>query len=101
MRAAASSSTSTEASIARFSRGDRIGASDTGSSGNRAERAATAPPTREPDLGNASGGTLQERSTIIVVSAGKAATSAVARLPLGAVVVAADGGVDTALALGL
>jgi thiamine pyrophosphokinase len=50
---------------------------------------------------------LPERSTIIVVSAGPAGAAAVrdmsfhASLPAGARVVAADGGVDTALALGL
>ncbi len=51
---------------------------------------------------------MQERSTIIVVSAGGAATPTtasnsllLARLPVGAQIVAADGGVDSALALGL
>jgi thiamine pyrophosphokinase len=44
---------------------------------------------------------LQERSTIIVVSAGKAGSDVGERLPRGARVVAADGGVDAALALGL
>jgi len=47
---------------------------------------------------------LQERSTIIVVSAGATGTSdslLLADLPRGARVVAADGGIDTALALGL
>jgi thiamine pyrophosphokinase len=42
-----------------------------------------------------------QRSTIIVVAAGKADPSVRERLPSGAQVVAADGGVDTALELGL
>lgn len=42
-----------------------------------------------------------QRSTIVVIAAGEAATSVLERLPAGAAVVAADGGVDVALALGL
>jgi thiamine pyrophosphokinase len=44
---------------------------------------------------------LRERNTIIVVSAGQAAPAVGAKLPPGTRVVAADGGVDTAFALGL
>jgi len=42
-----------------------------------------------------------QRSTIVVITAGGAERSVLDRLPAGARVVAADGGVDTALALGL
>jgi thiamine pyrophosphokinase len=42
-----------------------------------------------------------QRSTIIVVAAGKADPAVLERLPRGAAVVAADGGVDVARALGL
>jgi thiamine pyrophosphokinase len=42
-----------------------------------------------------------QRSTIVVIAAGEADPSVLQRLPAGARVVAADGGVDVALALGL
>ena len=42
-----------------------------------------------------------QRSTIVVIAAGEADPSVLERMPAGASVVAADGGVDVALALGL
>jgi thiamine pyrophosphokinase len=58
------------------------------------------PPTREPDLGNASGGTVQHETVIVVAGTGPPSVGA-RSLPREATVIAADGGLERAQALGL
>jgi thiamine pyrophosphokinase len=55
----------------------------------------------EPDLGNASGGSCVQQQTVVVVAGGGAPEAPLPGLPAGATVIAADGGVDRAYALGL